>query len=265
MNKKNFLYLAIFLSGIFITAISCEKPASFSETDVVTITVPDYDRQSLPLLLSYRIEITNKNETKIFEENPDIKTFTLNLPNEELTSILIYPVTKPDFFLPAGCIYPNDFKKNENVSNCTPQWSSAGACILLQELLQSNNSEQIKAAELFNWTKLEETLMKKDKDSFSKFENLKTKKCTLSCNLKRDLLKSKILYPSSKITVSYFDTKSVLPEDIKDEEITDQSRLYFEYIPLNSFYKEKGWITFQVKSESKTAFLLDGKIVYISK
>lgn len=264
--RKNILPEILFLlSGIFIFAFSCEKPVSFSETDTVKVFPPEYDKENLPLLLSYKIVITNKNETKVFQESPDTTFFTITLPKEKLTSILIYPVTKQNFFLPSGCIYPFDFYCNNESKTCIPKWSSANACILLSELLTSNDSNQIKAAELFNWQKLEETLLKKDYDSFSKFDDLKTKKCTLSCNLKKDALKNKIIHRDSKITVSYYETKSLLPEDIQDEEIDSSSKIYCEYIPLNSFYKEKGWITFQIKSESKTAFLLDNKTVYISK
>lgn len=255
---------SFFLSGIFFTVLSCSSPVSIQETDNVTVHIPDYDRNILPILLSYKIVVTNEDETRIFYENADSKTFTITLPKEKLTSILIYPVTKPEFFLPAGCIYPCDFYSQKEQTECTVSWSSGSACILLSEMLSSNDKEQIASAKSFNWQKLEETLFKKDSESFDGFDSLKTKKCTTANCLKKDILKTKIIYQDAKISVSYTDTKSVLPQNIKSEEITDETKIYSDYIPLNYFYKEKGWITLQKNSEGKTAFLINGKITYLT-
>lgn len=270
-HERLFLFLIFITGGICLTAISCsnvnslKQPVTINQTDTITLNVPEYDKTILPLLLSYKIIVTNEDTSETFFESPDSKTFTITLPKEKLSSILIYPITKPEFFLPAGCIYPDDFYELKKQKTASTIWSSGPACILLSEMLSSNNENEIKLAKTFNWKKLEETLYKKDLDSFENFDFLKTKKCTTAYNLKKDILKEKILYPDSKISVSYFDTKSILASNIKDEEITPETRIYSEYIPLNDFYKEKGWITFQNDSESKTAFLIDGKITYISK
>lgn len=255
---------SFFLSGIFFTVLSCSSPVSIQETDNVTVHIPDYDTKILPILLSYKIVITNEDETRIFYENADSKTFTITLPKEKLTSILIYPVTKPEFFLPAACIYPVDFYSYKDKTEASSLWSSGPAAILLSEMLSSNNETEIIAAKSFNWKKLEETLSKKDSDVFENFDSLKTKKCTTANCLKKDILKTKIIYQDAKISVSYTDTKSVLSQNIKSEEITDETKIYSDYIPLNYFYKEKGWITLQKNSEGKTAFLINGKMTYLT-
>lgn len=269
INQKIIQFLII-SSGICFTTISCNTPflsegiVKSNKIDLIKVITPDYNKEILPLLISYKIIITNENETKTYFENPDSKSFTITVPKEKLTSILIYPVIKQDFFLPAGCIYPDDFYEGKKKHSVIPEWSCGPACLILNELLSSNDNNQIKAASVFNWTKLEETLSKKDTDSFNNFDELKTKKCTTANFLKSELLKSKILTEDSKISISYYDTKSLKASSIKDEDIYPETKIFCEYIPLNYFYKQKGWITLQNNSESKTAFLIDGKITYLS-
>lgn len=260
-----FLFSAFLLTGCIILH-SCEMPLSFEKFETVTVSLPEWPEDGdYPSLLFWKV-ITTRNKKSFFMEIPGYtKTVIITVPKDDLASIKVQPVidfsAAPDFFCPAGLLYPIDFNNHCGKA----RWENYVLCLAAEKILMMEDCfEKQNALRYFNWQKLEETLNKKDEEAFSKFDSLKTKKCTTSFNTDIDTLISRIIEPPSRFTVPYFDTSSVLPSKIKNLSMTSQSILLHDYIPLNQLYKEKGCITVQTKPENhNTAFILDNKVIYV--
>lgn len=251
------------LSGFFL---SCLEPVSFDNVIPVYVELPEWPKENFPELEKWEISCSTKDGTNLFYASADSKSVCLNVKKDSLSAFLVKPVTNPDFFFPAGAVYPVDRSQSVPEINETKmavtvkaEWEKG----FYTEALKQCFEKQIDVS-YFNWEKLRDTLVQKDADSFEKFDSLKTKTCALTCNTNMDELLLRIQTPPSRFTVPYFSTSSVLPSKIKNLKLGKNSVILFPYIPANNFYKEKGYLTVQTEPKNyKTAFLLDNKIIYV--
>lgn len=263
MNK---ILIPFFISAAALF-FSCTSPLTFTQTQTITVEFPDWPPSpEYPALDHWKITLTETNSEKSFTVSPQTTNHTFTLQKDFPAVIQIQPVINikdaEEFFLPAGVIYPQDFSRSQNQKAL---WQKYTVCKTFKTILNlPENKEKMTAINFFNWNKLKETLVKKDETSFTKFDSLKTKKCTVSYNTDIKLLTDRILYPPSRFSVPYFDTLSLQPEKIKNLNLDPDSTILSQYIPLNDFYKEKGWLTVQTEPQNhKTAFLFNGAVIFI--
>lgn len=254
-----FLSLSFFLS-------SCEQPLTFEKKETVTVYLPSWPQsEGYPPITCWKISVTTENSFYEITKDKTCTSFDLSFIKDKPASITAQPLINingaENFFYPAAVLYPFDFEKSE----ASFSWNRYAAATALQNVLKQENSyKKTTALNYFNWKKLEETLIQKDSDAFSKYDSLSTKKCTTSINTDFETLHSRILEPPSRFYIPYFDTSSVAPEKIKNLKLSEGSQIFHQYIPLNELTKEKGCITVQVKPENhKTALLINGQIFYI--
>lgn len=263
MNK---LLIPFFIFFSMLSA-SCKVPLTFTQSQSITVEFPDWPPSpEYPALEHWEVTLTQTASEKSFTLSPDTTSHSFTVEKDFPAVILIQPITNikhnKDFFLPAGVVYPQDFSLSLTQKAL---WQNYASCKTFKAVLNLNDSkEKNTAVNFFNWNKLKETLVKKDETSFTKFDSLKTKKCTVSYNTDIKLLTDRILYPPSRFSVPYFDTLSLQPEKIKNLNLDPDSTILSQYIPLNDFYKEKGWLTVQTEPQNhKTAFLLNGAVIFI--
>lgn len=235
------------------------QPLSLDKTERITVKIPDWpDDSDYPPLLGWEVIITDLQEQKRQLLSQDEKEISVTVQKDYPVSILIYPVTEPMFFSPAGIIYPLLQEEYEAT------WPGGICATALKDLLLTKDDDIYAAVKYFNWQKLYESLLSKDQSSFEKYDSLSGKKCTASYNVDFTTLHERIITPPSRFTVPYFDTKSY--ERSKISGIDADAVLLSEYIPLNEFDKEKGCITVQITpKDHKAAFLSEGKIIYLQK
>ena len=245
----------------------CSFPLEFPRTEKILIELPAWDNTSYPVLENWKIEITDSKVNRIFYINSNEKIFSCTVTKDSITSILAYPVTEPDFFYPAGTIYPSADNGHSTYINQTKtyraQWHKGITSITLKELLLMRSDKTTNALKYFNFNKLDETFLSKDKSAFEKYDSLSTKKCTTAFNTDIETLKQRIINPPSRFTVPYFNTKSYSLSSLKNHD--SSAHVFCPYIPLNEFSKEKGCITIQTEPPNcKTAFLYKGQLHYFN-
>ena len=257
------LLFSLFCLTFSILFFSCEIPESFRKTDTVKVKLPEWPLdEGYPPLLGWKISVTGLHSKSEKHLSPDKNEISLTVEKDYPSSILIYPVTVPDFFYPAGTVYPMD----KEIYQAT--WPGGICAKALKTILELKDYDNYEGVKYFNWQKLYETLEAKDTSSFEKYDSLATKKCTTSYNTDFEILIERIINPPSRFTVPYFDTKSYERSKITGvKEITgEEGILLSEYIPLNELNKEKGCITVQVTpKDHKAAFLSGNKIIYLQK
>lgn len=259
------IFIPFFIIFAF-TTFSCTYPLTYKNNKKITIELPQWPDE-YPELIFWRISVYTENNVTEFEESLGADSFSISVEKDKLASIMIQPVIDypdcKDFFCPAGVLYPYDFITEKNFGQ--GKWENYAICKILSVILQSPPSENKNIAlNFFNWKKLQESFFQKDSDAFIKFDSLSKKKCTTSFHTDFDTIVERILNPPSRFTIPYFDTTSIIPSKVKQANLSDTNIILSSYIPLNDFYKEKGYLTAQVKpSDYKTAFLLDGQLVYI--
>lgn len=260
MNMKKFFILFFILLSTFLTG--CQNPICFPRPESVVFTLPHWPAEDnrYPDLDYWEVIITKETGKEKFHFSKSTEEITLTFEKDKPASILCYPVTKEksssNFFFPAGTVYPY---------NLQITWEGGIAADIMKMVFEQVPSVQRKnALTFFNWKKLYDALQKKDFESFSKYDSLKTKKCTTAFNTDSLTLLQRILEPPSRFTVPYFDTSSLLPEKIKGITFSKDNLPLCSYIPLNDLNKEKGCITVQTEPENyKTAYLYENKIIYI--
>ena len=298
-----YIKLAAFALALTLTmAVSaallsgCSSPLSFNKEECITLTLPVWppDDSGYPPLLRWKICVTNENGTREFSEPTASAEIKLNVTKDDFCSIIVQPVIQnvanadsndasnetaeksaasgvakvPDnFFYPAGAVYPHDFINRAGSAFLTTDasWQKGTYALIAQKVLTSASYYPNRQSALcFNWQKLRDELIKKDNSSFEKYDSLKTKKCTLSFNCDIDSTVEKLLNADQKFSISYFDTSALTESQTKKLNLAETDIFLSQYIPLNSFTKEKGCIIVQTKpSDYKTAFLLNGSQVFI--
>lgn len=252
----------ILFTVVAMTFFGCEVPLSANKTIPIKVELPSWTTlQNYPELDFWKIVVTTENKKHSFNVAKDKIFFELTLQEFSFAAIECFPITKSvakDFFCPASTIYPFCF---QNKNSCADWQNYALAKTFRLVLEHKNNDKKFLALNYFNWHKLQETLLKKDNDSFEKY-SLKTKTCTTSFHTNFESLLERILNPPTRFSVPYNNTSCLILAD-KFKEYQNENFLC-PYIPLNNFNKEKGCLTIQTKPNLfKTTFLLNEKPIYI--
>lgn len=268
--NKNFFskkILTIFLTCLYLT--SCSSPLQINKSDTINIHFPSWPPDDLPYpqLTKWKIIVTNKYGSKVYNYLPKENTSSIEVIKDELTSILLYPITTSEYFYPAGCVYPSDFFTTNSI---TPKWEDGAYSKIVKSALETENFYKYeKLLYCFNWNKLKEHINLQEKKSIEKIlsiddsSNQILNNISTSYDIEVPSLLKKITTPSQRITLDYCDTYTYKAKKLFNMNVLENDIILSNYIPLNNIFIKKGYLTVQKKSlNSPIAFYINNNLTY---